>query len=218
MSQAGTLAISEGSLPPEVPTSFVTDSGIAIPVAHVLNILGTTVAAGSTPFEFTGLGNTVTGEIQISQAIAGTDATKVGLSSFNSAQFTVDANGFVSLTSSGTVTSVSGTLNRITSTGGATPVIDISASYLGQSSITTLGTITTGVWNGTQISEIYGGTNQTTYAIGDILYSSAANTLSKLAVGSDTQVLTLSGGVPTWATPATQSMNDYTKVFMYGGM
>ncbi len=42
------------------------------------------------------------------------------------------------------VTSVSGTSNRVTSTGGATPVIDISASYVGQSSITTLGTLTTG--------------------------------------------------------------------------
>lgn len=58
----------------------------------------------------------------------------------------------------GTVTSVSGTSNRITSTGGATPVIDISASYVGQSSITTLGTIGTGVWQGTLIGGTYGGT------------------------------------------------------------
>ena len=46
----------------------------------------------------------------------------------------------------GTVTSVSGTANRITSTGGNTPVIDISGSYVGQSSITTVGTLTTGTW------------------------------------------------------------------------
>ncbi len=58
----------------------------------------------------------------------------------------------LSATGAGTVTSVSGTTNRITSTGGTTPVIDISASYVGQSSITTLGTITTGVWNGTAIA------------------------------------------------------------------
>lgn len=44
----------------------------------------------------------------------------------------------------GTVTSVSGTTNRITSTGGTTPVIDISASYVGQASITTVGTLTSG--------------------------------------------------------------------------
>lgn len=60
-----------------------------------------------------------------------------------------DASGTIAFTSdlTGFVTSVSGTSNRITSTGGTTPVIDISASYVGQSSITTLGTVTTGTWN-----------------------------------------------------------------------
>lgn len=42
-----------------------------------------------------------------------------------------------------------GTTNRISVTG---TVIDIAATYVGQSSITTLGTITTGVWNGTAIA------------------------------------------------------------------
>lgn len=45
---------------------------------------------------------------------------------------------------------------------------------------TTLGAITAGIWNGTVISETYGGTNQSTYTLGDTLYASAANTLSKL--------------------------------------
>lgn len=71
---------------------------------------------------------------------------------------------------SGTVTSVSGTSNRITSTGGATPVIDISASYVGQSSITTLGTITTGVWNGTTIAIANGGTNATSQVTNGVNY------------------------------------------------
>jgi len=44
-----------------------------------------------------------------------------------------------------------------------------------------------------------GGTSFSTYAIGDIIYSSAINTLSKLSVGSASQVLTVAGGVPTWA-------------------
>jgi hypothetical protein len=44
-----------------------------------------------------------------------------------------------------------------------------------------------------------GGTGQTTYTTGDILYSSATNTLSKLAAGANGEVLTLAGGVPTWA-------------------
>ena len=58
-------------------------------------------------------------------------------------------------TTGATVTSVSGTTNRITSTGGTTPAIDISSSYAGQSSITTLGTISTGVWSGTTINQAY---------------------------------------------------------------
>lgn len=44
-----------------------------------------------------------------------------------------------------------------------------------------------------------GGTSQTTYATGDLLYASATNTLSKLAATTNGYVLTLAGGVPTWA-------------------
>lgn len=47
-----------------------------------------------------------------------------------------------------------------------------------------------------------GGTNLTTYIAGDMLYASAANVLSKLGAGSNGQVLTLSGGVPSWAAAA----------------
>lgn len=86
----------------------------------------------------------------------------------------------------GTVTSVAGTANRITSTGGATPVIDIASNYAGQNSITTLGTIATGVWNGTPITTAYGGTGQTSYVQGDIIYASATNTLAKLAKSTAT--------------------------------
>jgi hypothetical protein len=48
--------------------------------------------------------------------------------------------------------SLTGTTNRITVTGN---VWDIAATYVGQSSITTLGTIATGVWNGTAIADSY---------------------------------------------------------------
>ncbi len=48
---------------------------------------------------------------------------------------------------------VTGTTNRISVSGatGLTPTIDIDAAYVGQTSITTLGTIATGVWSGTAI-------------------------------------------------------------------
>lgn len=62
------------------------------------------------------------------------------------------------------------------------------------------GAITTGLWNATAIGAAYGGTGQTTYAVGDLLYASAATTLSKLA-GVATGNALISGGVataPSW--------------------
>ena len=59
-----------------------------------------------------------------------------------------------------------------------------------------------------------GGTAQSTYATGDTIYASASNTLSKLTVGSTGQVLTVAGGVPTWATPAAgTTANDQAFAF-----
>jgi hypothetical protein len=47
-----------------------------------------------------------------------------------------------------------------------------------------------------------GGTSFSTYATGDIIYASAANVLSKRTIGATNQVLTVIGGVPTWAAPS----------------
>jgi hypothetical protein len=59
------------------------------------------------------------------------------------------------LSKSGTQVNVNVTANRTAITADA---IDISANYVGQSSITTLGTITTGIWNGTDVAVADGGT------------------------------------------------------------
>lgn len=99
MSQAGLNSFS--SLPPEVPLEFDTNSGIAIPIANVLDVFGATAAAGTTPVFTTGATNVVTVKVQTTQAIAATDATKIGLGAFNSAHFSVDANGFVGLSGGG---------------------------------------------------------------------------------------------------------------------
>ena len=54
----------------------------------------------------------------------------------------------------------------------------------------------------------YGGTNQSSYTTGDTLYASASNTLSKLAIGSTNQVLTVVGGVPAWANASTGTVTS----------
>ncbi len=71
--------------------------------------------------------------------------------------------------------------------------VQIKTTYPGQTSITTLGTIATGTWNGTAIGNIYGGTGQTTYTTGDMLYASGSNTLAKLALGANGKLLQSNG-------------------------
>ena len=100
------------------------------------------------------------------------------------------------LTLTNGVLDVVGTANRIVVNADD---IDIASTYVGQTSITTLGTISSGTWEGTVVEEAYGGTGISTYTTGDILYSSAANTLAKLAVGSEGQMLQVNAsGVPVW--------------------
>mgnify|MGYP007077647402 CR=1 FL=1 len=67
------------------------------------------------------------------------------------------------------------------------------------SSLTSVGTIVTGVWNGTAIGATYGGTGLTSYTTGDLVYSSATNTLAKLGIGSAGQFLKVVAGVPSWS-------------------
>lgn len=102
----------------------------------------------------TGPLNTNTGAGDVTSITATAPLTANGLSG-------VPETGSVTIaiTGSGFVDSVSGTTNRIT----ATPttgnvVVDISAAYIGQTSLTTLGTITTGTWDGSVIVGQYGGT------------------------------------------------------------
>ena len=61
------------------------------------------------------------------------------------------------------------------------------------------GSMTSATWNGVAIGAIYGGTSQTAYSTGDILYASATNTLSRLSAGTNGYVLTLASGVPVWS-------------------
>lgn len=47
-----------------------------------------------------------------------------------------------------------------------------------------------------------GGTGLTSYSTGDVPYASGSSTLSKLAIGTTGQVLTVSGGLPVWGSGA----------------
>lgn len=77
--------------------------------------------------------------------------------------------------------------------------LHIHPSYAGQTSITTLGTVATGTWQGNTVAANYGGTGQTTYAQGDLLYYNGTSTqLARLGLGGLFQVLMSDGTRPTW--------------------
>jgi hypothetical protein len=120
------------------------------------------------------------------------DTTAITFTQFSGAGTYVAGDG---LTLTGTTFAVGGTAGRVTV---AADTVDIASTYVGQTSITTLGTIGTGVWNGTAITAAKGGTGQTSYVIGDLLYASTTSALSKLTIGATGDVLTVSAGVPTW--------------------
>jgi len=63
------------------------------------------------------------------------------------------------LTKTGNQLDVGGTTDRITVNSDS---VDIASTYVGQSSITTLGTITTGTWNATDVAVADGGTGSST--------------------------------------------------------
>jgi hypothetical protein len=133
-------------------------------------------------------------------------STAVSAASYGSASsvatFTVDAQGRLTTAGSTTIAitnlQVSGlgtmstqAASNVAITGGTIDGTTVGATTAAAGTFTTLGattsnlgTVSTGTWNGTAIAAIYGGTGQTVYAVGDLLYASTTTALSKLAAGT----------------------------------
>ena len=134
-------------------------------------------------------------------------ATHNGIPTFGTTNITFDqfsGAGQISacngLTKTGNTSDAVGTSNRISVSANA---IDIASTYVGQSSITTLGTIATGTWNADTIGVAYGGTGITSAAKGSVLIANAANTFSALdGGGANDGFLSYSASTDTisWAT------------------
>jgi hypothetical protein len=190
-----------------------TYSGTALTVSTTLTTPvvaanGTALIAGTT----TGTGSTVvlaTSPTLVTPAL-GTPSALVG----------TNITGTAAGLTAGTVTTNANLTGDVTSVGNATSLVATSNATLTTlsalttaSSLASVGTITSGTWNGTTIAIAHGGTGQTTAAAaynalspmtttGDIEYEASANTAARLPIGSTGQVLTVVSGIPAWSSPA----------------
>jgi hypothetical protein len=145
-------------------------------------------------------------DVQSSASVA-----SVGVST-NATYLTV---GSSPITTTGTITvnkTTGLTANQVVATpDGTTGAADLRALVANDIPNLDAGKITSGTFDAARlptIAETKGGTNQTSYATGDILYASATNTLAKLNVGTEGHVLTVSSGVPSWQSNASGSVNS----------
>jgi hypothetical protein len=110
-------------------------------------------------------------------------------------------NAGTGLTQSGNTLNVVGTADRITANANS---IDIASTYVGQSSITTLGTVGTGTWAGSLIAGQYGGTGvantgKTITVSGNTTIGSSTHTVAFTTSGNTSVTLPTSGTLLTTA-------------------
>lgn len=190
----GDLAVDGGDL-----TSSVTTFNLLNATVTTLNIGGaaTTVSLGAGAagtFTINNASVVVSGDL----AVNGGDIT-TNQSTFNIVTSATDVNignASGSVVIPGDLNLGSGKTYKIN----GTTVLESTSLGSGvvSSSLTSVGTIGTGVWNGSVITEVYGGTGQSAYVIGDILYASGVSGLAKLAIGTNDYVLTSNGTAPIW--------------------
>lgn len=142
------------------------------------------LTGGAFTFVEEGTANADNGFVLTTNGTPTLGTTNITFEQFSGAGQISAGNG---LTKTGNTIDVVGTADKITVSANA---LTIASTYVGQSSITTLGTITTGTWNGTAIAATSGGTGLTSIAKGSVLVANSANTLSALdGGGSDDGVL-----------------------------
>jgi hypothetical protein len=122
------------------------------------------------------------------------------------------------LTKTGNTLNVVGTSNRISISADA---VDISASYVGQSSITTLGTIGTGTWQGDLVAGQYGGTGVNnsgkTITLGGSFTHTGAHTLGLTTTANTSVTLPTGGTLATLAGTETFTNKTLTSPTINGG-
>lgn len=194
-------------------TTYMSDS------IRVIQNFGSPTGVGFGIYVPAGMSIALFGDVNLPNVVSGTAVNGLG----------IDASGNIVLTSTGgsPVTSVSGTSNRITSTGGTTPVIDISATFealLGKvaSPLSQFASTTSAQLAGVLSDE--SGTGVVAYTTNPVfttpnlgtpstlVATNATGTAASLTVGNATLAANLSGtpALPNGTTATTQTTGDNT--------
>ena len=131
------------------------------------------LTAGAFTFTEEGTANADNGYVLSTDGAVTLGTTAINFEQFSGAGQISAGNG---LTKSGNTINAIGTAGKITVSADA---ITIAADYVGQNTIVTTGTITTGVWTATDVAVAHGGTGSST--------ASGARTNLGVAIGSDVQ-------------------------------
>jgi len=204
---AGKGVIAGNGLSEATPGTISINTGITADLTTAQTLTNKTISGGSNTLSNIGNASLTNSSITIGSSpvsLGSTLSTIAGLTSVTSTTFVGSLTGNASTVTDGVYTTGSYSnptwLSLDSSKVGLGNVENTAIStWPGSTAVVSLGIVTAGTWSATAISPTKGGTGIESYSTGDIIYSSATNTLSKLSAGDNGQILTLSSGVPTWA-------------------
>jgi len=200
-----TLNATGGSGPGAV-TSVFTRTGAVVAVSGDYNTSQVTESGSLYFTDARAIAAVLTGYVSGAGTISVSDSIVIAIGKLNG-NIGALVTGVSSVNSLTGTVALTGTPNRLSIS--AANVFDIDTSYAGQNTITTIGTITTGTWNGTAIGTTYGGTGLTTIgaAFQLLRVNSSANGLEYFTPTYLTAAITslngLTNATQTFATPGT---------------